>query len=143
MRGRTYVIVMALIWAMVVLMGVYWATEPRRMEAASREYAEALKARQPQFFVVSTDAALKFHFEPAVIEVQPGQLVVVKFVNVGPLSPHDLSISGLGVNTGLLDPGQEKVVSFRAPDQPGEYPFICTVPGHAQLGMAGKLVVKG
>ena len=127
---------------MMVLMGIYWVREPRRMEAASREYAEALKVQQPHFMVVATDAALKFHFEPAAIEVKPGQRVVVKFANVGPISPHDLSISSLGVNTGLLDPGQEKVVSFQAPDRPGEYPFICTVPGHAQLGMVGKLVVK-
>lgn len=143
MRSRPYVITTALLWALMALVAVYWVKELVRMQAASRDFTEALKAREPQFLVVGTDAGLKFHFEPAALEVRPGQLVTLKFINVGPLSPHDFSIGSLQANTGLLDPGQERVLSFRAPEQPGEYEFICTVPGHAQLGMTGKIVVKG
>lgn len=143
MRNRIYVITTALLWALMALLTVYWVREPARMQTASRDFAEAMKAREPQFVVVATDAGLKFHFEPAALEVKPGQLVALKFINVGPLSPHDFSIGSLQANTGLLDPGQERVLSFRAPEEPGEYEFICTVPGHAQLGMTGKIVVKG
>jgi azurin len=32
--------------------------------------------------------------------------------------------------TALLDPGQTITVQFRAPDQPGQYPYVCTFPAH-------------
>ena len=32
--------------------------------------------------------------------------------------------------TALVDPGQAITVQFRAPDQPGQYPYVCTFPGH-------------
>jgi uncharacterized protein len=42
--------------------------------------------------------------------------------------------------TRLLDPGQTMTFQFRAPAQPGQYPYVCTFPGHWRL-MNGKLVV--
>lgn len=30
----------------------------------------------------------------------------------------------------LVQPGGEEVLEFTAPDEPGEYPFLCTYPGH-------------
>ncbi len=41
----------------------------------------------------------------------------------------------------LLGPKQKGEVSFKAPEQPGDYPFVCTFPGHAAL-MKGVLTVK-
>lgn len=41
----------------------------------------------------------------------------------------------------LLGPHQTGEVTFKAPDQPGEYPFLCSFPGHAAL-MHGTLTVK-
>ena len=32
--------------------------------------------------------------------------------------------------TALVDPGQTLTVQFKAPEQPGEYPYVCTFPGH-------------
>jgi azurin len=32
----------------------------------------------------------------------------------------------------MLDHGQSEVISFTAPE-PGDYPYVCTFPGHAQL----------
>ncbi len=34
------------------------------------------------------------------------------------------------VATGLLSSGQSQTLSFDAPSAPGNYPFVCTVPGH-------------
>ncbi|RIK29260.1 MAG: hypothetical protein DCC52_07570 [Chloroflexi bacterium] len=34
-----------------------------------------------------------------------------------------------------------RICSFTAP-APGEYVFYCSIPGHAELGMHGTLVVK-
>src|SRR5262249_6774483 len=33
-------------------------------------------------------------------------------------------------------------VTFEAPKEPGEYTFLCTFPGHFNLGMRGRLIVK-
>jgi azurin len=43
--------------------------------------------------------------------------------------------------TRLLGPGESESIDFKAPSVPGEYPFLCTFPGHFAL-MKGKLVVK-
>lgn len=41
----------------------------------------------------------------------------------------------------LLGPHKTGEVTFKAPDQPGEYPYLCSFPGHAAL-MKGTLTVK-
>jgi azurin len=41
----------------------------------------------------------------------------------------------------LVDPGKEQVIEFTAPAAPGEYPYICSFPGH-HLIMRGTLKVK-
>ena len=42
----------------------------------------------------------------------------------------------------LLGPGESGEVTFMAPMEPGEYPFLCSFPGHCLVGMKGVLVVK-
>jgi len=56
-------------------------------------------------------------------------------------TPHDLAISGNGVNakTPITPKG---TVQTKATLKPGTYQFFCTVPGHRQAGMQGTLVVK-
>jgi azurin len=44
--------------------------------------------------------------------------------------------------TGLAGGGETVEVTFTVPDRPGTYAFICTFPGHFNLGMKGELVVK-
>ncbi len=43
--------------------------------------------------------------------------------------------------TSLLDPHGAEAIYFVAPGEPGEYPFVCTVPGHSLL-MRGLLRVR-
>lgn len=45
-------------------------------------------------------------------------------------------------HTKLLGPRKSDEVSFTAPSAPGEYPFLCSFPGHYQVGMKGVLVVR-
>ncbi len=45
-------------------------------------------------------------------------------------------------HTKLLGPKQTDEITFKAPTEPGEYPFICSFPAHFQAGMKGVLVVK-
>ena len=42
--------------------------------------------------------------------------------------------------TGMADPGSEVSVTFRSPPVPGDYPFLCTYPGHWRV-MQGVLRV--
>jgi uncharacterized protein len=41
----------------------------------------------------------------------------------------------------LIGPGQTDLIKFTAPTEPGDYPYICTFPGHAML-MRGIMKVK-
>jgi azurin len=43
--------------------------------------------------------------------------------------------------TPLVDPGASFELTIAAPDQPGDYPYICTFPGHWRL-MQGVLQVQ-
>ena len=45
--------------------------------------------------------------------------------------------------TGLAAGGETTEVTFTVPEEPGEYEFICTFPGHFSAGMKGVLTVKG
>jgi azurin len=45
-------------------------------------------------------------------------------------------------HTKLLGPKQSEEIAFKAPTEPGEYPFVCTFPAHYASGMKGVLVVK-
>ncbi len=42
----------------------------------------------------------------------------------------------------LLGPGESGEVTFQAPAEPGDYPFLCSFPGHCLIGMRGVLTVK-
>ena len=44
-------------------------------------------------------------------------------------------------HTGLLEPETEETIYFMAPEEPGEYSFVCTFPGHA-MTMRGILKVR-
>ncbi len=35
--------------------------------------------------------------------------------------------------TRLVDPGNEVILRFRVPETPGDYPFVCTFPGHWRI----------
>lgn len=43
-------------------------------------------------------------------------------------------------HTPLVDPDSEAVLRFRAPTEPGDYPYVCTFPGHWRM-MNGVLTV--
>jgi plastocyanin len=55
--------------------------------------------------------------------------------------PHDFAIEGNGgrQKTAMLEPGQ--TASLTVDLKPGTYTYLCTVPGHALLGMKGTFMV--
>jgi uncharacterized cupredoxin-like copper-binding protein len=54
-------------------------------------------------------------------------------------TPHDIVIDGKGKGEVVKDGG---VSQFQANFTAGSYTFYCSVPGHRQAGMQGKLTVK-
>ena len=45
-------------------------------------------------------------------------------------------------HTAMIGSGETDTITFTVPDEPGEYDFICTFPGHYAGGMVGKLIVQ-
>lgn len=50
--------------------------------------------------------------------------------------------SALIAHTKLLGGGEEDTIVFVAPKAVGDYPFICSFPGHLQVGMKGIMKVR-
>lgn len=75
--------------------------------------------------------------------VSAGSVVHVTLIN-GDGMPHDLSVTDFGVKTPLLNSKDTSAkLNFTVgEDQEGTYTYFCSVPGHRQAGMEGKLVVR-
>lgn len=79
-------------------------------------------------------------FKPNTIWIKKGQRVklVVESMDV----THGFMVRGLGINMGVIDPGEKKTVEFVATKE-GVYPFRCTVmcsPYH--FFMRGAIIVS-
>ena len=92
----------------------------------------ALARSQAKATVTATD--FKFKWVPARLTKGVATITVV---NRGQAT-HDLKIAGK--KTKVLNPGQRAVLKVTL--KKGTYAYLCTVPGHAALGMKGKLVVR-
>jgi len=79
-----------------------------------------------------------FRFVPAEIRVKAGQRVNLQVTNRGGV-PHDLAIPALRFHAEAAA-GQQTTAGFVAP-RAGVYEFYCSVPGHREAGMVGRLVV--
>jgi len=84
-----------------------------------------------------TVKATEFKFALSKSKVARGT-VTFKIKNTGHIK-HDFKINGK--KTKLLSPGGSMTlkVSF---GKAGKFSYLCTVPGHAQAGMKGKLTVR-
>jgi uncharacterized cupredoxin-like copper-binding protein len=98
--------------------------------------APALGARSHASATAVTVTASEFKFKLSKLSVPHGT-VVFTVVNKGKI-PHDFKINGK--KTALVKPGKSAklTVTFKA----GKFKYLCTVPGHAALGMKGTLTVK-
>lgn len=71
---------------------------------------------------------------------KPGK-VTIDFDNPAALE-HDVAIEQDGKEIAVSETITEGKTSVSADLAPGTYTFLCTVPGHAEAGMEGTLVVK-
>ncbi|MGB3329016.1 MAG: PQQ-binding-like beta-propeller repeat protein [Thermomicrobiales bacterium] len=83
--------------------------------------------------------AIDIAYEQKELTIPANTDVKVTVVNKGVLQ-HDFAVADLNVTSKLLNGGESDTVTINAPA--GEYQYHCTVPGHAEAGMVGKLIVK-
>ncbi len=75
------------------------------------------------------------------LTVRQGETVRIVLVNDDGMM-HDLAIPGLNAQTSMTtSKGQNANVVFKV-HRSGEYVYYCTVSGHRQAGMEGKLIVS-
>ena len=84
-----------------------------------------------------TVAASEFKFVFSKRTVPVGSTVIFTVVNKGKIT-HDFKIAGK--KTKLLNPGQSATLKVTFAKK-GQYPYLCTVFGHASAGMKGRFAV--
>jgi nitrite reductase (NO-forming) len=77
-------------------------------------------------------------FEPAELSVPAPGTYTVNFKNTGTI-PHDITFPG--GETASANAGETVSVDFAVPAE--GLSFICSIPGHEQAGMSGKVAVEG
>lgn len=82
-------------------------------------------------------SAVDNSFDPSELQVPSNGEVTVEFTNNGE-NPHTFSSEEGGFDSGTVDPGASKTVTFDAPD--GEISFMCNIHGDS---MSGTLVLEG
>lgn len=84
-----------------------------------------------------TVTATDFHFKLSKLSASaPGKVTFV-LVNKGKIG-HDFAIAGK--KTAVIGAGKSAKLTVTL--KKGRYPYKCTVPGHAALGMKGTFTVK-
>lgn len=104
-----------------------------------------------RFDVLMTD----FAFSPATYTVVGGSEVTLTLTNHGAVvhnwvmllpgsqvtSPFDADDEPHALWRARMPAGATETFTFTAPESPGEYPIVCTEPGHYEAGMVGRLIV--
>jgi azurin len=143
------------------------ATEPAATPPAAPADPEGVKVVRltgddmMKFNITTIEAAPG---EPIRVELKnigkmPKQAMAHNFILLQPMADSEINAIGIAASmaapkylpkdmskviahtTKMLGPGESDAVDFKAPTEPGEYPYICTFPGHFAT-MRGKLIVK-
>lgn len=105
-------------------------------------------------------------FEPAIFQVKAGEKVNLTFKNVSKSMQHNFVLGKIGTGdkivadsiaagapnwtsagaevlakTPMIDPTKSDKITFTAPKDKGDYPFMCTFPGHGTV-MKGIMKVQ-
>ena len=96
---------------------------------------------QPAVRTVEVEA-YEFRFEPQEIEAKPGETLKIVFKNGGQIA-HNFTLEGLNAATATIQPGEAATLTIPLPDDPGAFPieYFCSVPGHREAGMVGRIVL--
>ena len=91
---------------------------------------------------ITVKAESGYKFSPAKIEVEAGKTISLTLDNTD-ATEHDWVVEGVdGAKTPTASAKRKVTKSFAVPKNPGTYKVVCSIPGHAEAGMTGELVVK-
>lgn len=82
----------------------------------------------------------EFKFTPQTLQVPAGQKVTLEIRNKGAVE-HDFTIDAIALKA-IVKPGQSAKREIGPLKAGTEYAFYCSVAGHKESGMTGKLVAK-
>lgn len=137
------------------------ATEAEPAEDAEAGASAIDLTAEPVASLTINTIADQMRFDVAEFTIRPDQPVELRFENPD-FMPHNLLITAPGAadevyrlamnlrgegfekdftpdtpqvlyGTRLLNGGENQVLEFTAPSTPGEYPFLCSFPGHGEL----------
>ena len=116
--------------------------EPAPAETAPAESApaETAPAEAGGKLALAADPSGQLKFDKTSLEAQAGP-VTIDMKNDSPV-PHDVSIEGGGVDERGKEVTDGGTSTVTADLKPGAYTFYCSVPGHREAGMEGKLTVR-
>lgn len=104
------------------------------------EYTLKSGAAGGQLVYVGVGGEIEGLINPDLI-VNSGETVRIVFLNGDGIS-HDLALPDASAQTPLvLTQGDSQDLELTL-DKPGTYAYLCTVSGHRQAGMEGKLIVQ-
>jgi len=83
--------------------------------------------------------AKEYSFSPKRIDARVGTTLRITLVNKGTIT-HNFAIKGLGAQTKTISPGKSATITVVL-SEAGTFKYECKVPGHAMVGMVGKLIV--
>jgi nitrite reductase (NO-forming) len=88
---------------------------------------------------VGENDAIKGKVNPQLV-VAEGAIVQINLIN-GDGATHDITVPDFKASSNQLNTkGASTTIVFRA-DKKGEFKYICSLPGHVQAGMIGKILV--
>jgi uncharacterized cupredoxin-like copper-binding protein len=96
--------------------------------------------------VIKIEVSAEKGFQPSSFTVKAGQPVSVsvsaadEYTHVFAFKEPALSAVAVGIGSGPTE--KTRVITFKAPEQKGEYVYYCNVPGHEGRGETGKMIVE-
>jgi plastocyanin len=118
----------------VAVSGAAAVTWTQAEENVVRPEAPGSNARE--VWVASTE----FKFVPATVRVSTGRSVTLVLDNSQAETEHGVNLPAFGFD--MIARGGQVVRKTFIFDKPGEYEFMCDLPGHQEAGMKGKLIVR-
>jgi len=130
----------------------------KKDEAATTASSPGSTPAAPAVALIELTANDSMKYNQTHFEVSAGQEVKVTLTNMGTMPKvamgHNFVLLKKGVDPKAFSdaaimavatdsvPKQSDEITFKAPTEPGEYPFLCTFPAHFLSGMKGVIVVK-
>jgi plastocyanin len=114
--------------------------EAGQPEGGAKPAPAPAKAKGPGGTLQLAASPTEIAFNKKALHSRPGK-VTIDFTNPSALE-HDVAIEQNGKQIAVSPRITNGKTSISAELAPGEYTFLCTVPGHAEAGMEGTLTVE-